>query len=263
MLAFVAAISLLTGLAFARAGMADGESGSGAALKAGGTRAFGGAERGRLRGALVVAEVSLALMLLVGAGLLLKSFVTLRTRPLGFDPKGVIVANVTLPEVDYASTTETSRYFRDALTSVQNQRDLQAVGLVSALPLARTGARITGDIRPEGEPGTRKGLWVHKIAVGGDYFQAMGIRLHQGRLIDARDGRRRPASSSSASRSRIGYGPVKARSGGAWRSGEASCAGSSASWRTSSRTAWVRAPFRRSTSRSNRSRTNAAGWSAK
>jgi predicted permease len=187
-LAFVAAISLLSGLIFGLApAWRTAKADLNTALKAGGTRAAGGTERRRLRGALVVAELSLALVLLVGAALLLKSFVTLRTRPLGFDPKGVVIANVTLPEASYVTAVQTKTYFREALAKVQAQPDLQAAGLVSALPLARTGARIQGDITPEGETKERQGIWVNKIAVGGDYFRAMGIPLARGRLFDGRD----------------------------------------------------------------------------
>jgi predicted permease len=169
-------------------------------------------ERGRIRGALVIAEVSLALMLLVGAGLLLKSFVTLRTRPLGFNPDGVLIANVTLPEVGYATAPRAKAYFREALARLQAQPDLHAVGLVSALPLARTGARIQGDITAEGETRERRGLWVHKIAVGGDYFRTMGIPLVRGRLFDARDGAQAPGvfvvSQSVADRLWPGQSPL-------------------------------------------------------
>ena len=56
-------------------------------------------------------------MLLVGAGLLLKSFITVRTRPLGFNPAGVIAATVTLPETDYATGAETKAFFRQALAA--------------------------------------------------------------------------------------------------------------------------------------------------
>ena len=214
-LTFVAAISLLTGLTFGlapawRTARADLST----ALKAGGSRASGGPDRRRLRGALVVTEVSLALVLLVGAGLLLKSFVTLRTRPLGFNPRGVVVANVTLPEAGYGTAVQAKAYFREALAKVQAQPNLQA-GLVSALPLARTGARVTGDLTPEGEPKTRKGLLVKKLAVGGDYFQAMGITLVAGRLFAAGDTAQAPGvfviSESLAGRLWPGQSPLGRR----------------------------------------------------
>jgi predicted permease len=220
-LAFVAAVSILTGITFGlapawRTATAD----LSAALKAGGTRASGGLGRGRIHGALVIAEVSLALILLVGAGLLLKSFVTLRTRPPGFNPDGVVIANVTLPEVGYATAPRAKAYFREALARLQAQPALQPAGLVSALPLARTGARIQGDITAEGEAGDRRGLWVNKIAVGGDYFRAMGIPLLRGRLLDARDGAQAPGvfviSQSLADRLWPGQSPLGRRIG-IWR----------------------------------------------
>jgi len=215
-LAFVAAISLLTGLAFGLApAWRTAHADLNTALKAGVSRASGGADRRRLRGALVVAEVSLALVLLIGAGLLLKSFVTLRTRPLGFNPGGVLIANVTLPENGYATTSQAQAFFREALAKVQAQPNLQAAGLVSALPLARTGARITGDLTPEGETKTRKGIWVKKLAVGGDYFRAMGIPLVAGRLFGAGDTARAPGvfvvSQSVADRLWPGRSPLGRR----------------------------------------------------
>ena len=213
LLAFVAIVSILTGVTFGLApAWRTAKADLNAALKAGGTRGSGGTDRGRLRGVLVVAEVSFALILLIGAGLLLKSFVTLRTRPLGFNPAGAIVANVTLPEASYVTTAHARTYFREALARLQGQPDLRAAGIVSALPLARTGARIRGDITPEGETSERKNLWVNKISVGGDYFRAMEIALVQGRLLDARDNAQAPGvfviSQSLAARLWPGQSPL-------------------------------------------------------
>jgi predicted permease len=212
-LAFVAIVSILTGLAFGLApAWRTAKADLNTALKAGGTRGSGGADRGRIRGVLVIAEVSLALVLLIGAGLLLKSFVTLRTRPLGFNPNGVIAAHVTLPDASYVTVAQVKTYFKEALARVQGQPDLQAAGLISALPLARTGARITGDVIPEGETKERQGIWVHKIAVGGDYFRTMGIPLVKGRLVDARDNAQTPGvfviSQSLADRLWPGQSPL-------------------------------------------------------
>jgi putative ABC transport system permease protein len=209
----VAAISILTGLIFGLApAWRTAKADLSAALRAGATRASGGADRGRIRGALVIAEVSLALVLLIGAGLLLKSFVTLRTRPLGFNPDGVVIASVTLPEASYASTAQVKTYFREALAQLQAQPAYHSVGLINALPLARTGARIRGDVTAEGETKERQGLWVNKLAVGGDYFRAMGITLVRGRLFDARDDARAPGvfviSQSLADRLWPGQSPL-------------------------------------------------------
>src|SRR5258705_10527 len=73
-------------------------------------------------------------------------------------------------------------------------RDSRAGRRRRGVPRKRIGAGRwnPADIRPEGENGERKGLWVQKIAVGGDYFRAMGITLNRGRLIDAHDDARAP-----------------------------------------------------------------------
>jgi putative ABC transport system permease protein len=191
---FVAALSIGAGLIFGlvpawRASQTDPS----AALKAGGTRRTAGPRGRRIRGALVVAEVSMAIMLLVGAGLLVKSFVTLRTRPLGFSPSNVITANVTLPEIEYPTSAEARAFLADALARLRSRSDIEAAGIVSALPLSRHGTRIQGDAKIDGDLEERKGAFPAKIAVGGEYFRAMGIALRKGRLLTAQDTDRSPS----------------------------------------------------------------------
>jgi putative ABC transport system permease protein len=191
---FAAALSMGAGLMFGlvpalRASQAD----LAAALKTGGTRRSAGARGRRIRGALVVAEVSMAIVLLVAAGLLVKSFVTLRTRPLGFNPSEVITANVSLPEIDYSTGPQAKAFLADALGRLQGRAEIDAAGVVSALPLSRHGVRIRGDAKIDGETQERKGAFPAKIAVGGEYFRAMGIQLVQGRLLTAQDTERAPA----------------------------------------------------------------------
>jgi len=158
-----------------------------AALKDGAGRGAGGAHGRRVRGALVIAEVSLAMVLLVGAALLVKSLVLLRSRPLGFVPAGVVTATVTLPESDYPGAPQVKTFFADALARVQDRQGIDAAGMISALPLSRHGARVRGDAKIDGETVEREGALPAKLAVGGAYFQAMGIALLHGRLLDARD----------------------------------------------------------------------------
>jgi len=159
-LVFVAVLSLLTGLTFGlapawRTAAVNLHTG----LKSAGARGSGDSESGRLRGLLVVTEVALALVLLMGAGLLLKSFVTLRTRPLGFTPDRVVIANVTLPEASYSTAARLDTYFREALAGVQSDPDLEAAGLVSALPLARTGGASAATSRPKARPPSERASW--------------------------------------------------------------------------------------------------------
>ena len=190
-IAFVAALSLGAGVLFGLApAWRTSKAELNTALRAGGTRGAGGARGGRIRGALVVAEVSMAIVLLVAAGLLLKSFVTLRTRPLGFVPAGVMTANITLPEIDYPTMAHARGFLDQALAGLQARHDVEAAGVITALPLSQHGVRIRGDAKIDGEQEERRGAFPAKIAVGGDYFRAMRIPLVRGRLLTARDNER-------------------------------------------------------------------------
>jgi putative ABC transport system permease protein len=164
---FIAALSIGAGLLFGLApAWRSANADLSAALKDGAARGAGGAYGRRIRGGLVVAEISLALVLLVGAGLLLRSFVVLRTRPLGFDPAGIVTANVTLPEVDYPEAPQAKAFFHEALDRLRQRTDIGPVGLVSALPLARHGTRLRGDLKVDGESTERSGAFPAKIMTG-------------------------------------------------------------------------------------------------
>ena len=191
---FVAALSIGAGLLFGLAPAIRTSHGDlSPALRAGVTRRAAGARGRRIRGALVVAEVSMAIVLLVGAGLLVKSFVALRTRPLGFTPAGVVTANVTLPEIDYPGSAPARSFFDESLARLKNRPDIESAAIVTALPLSRHGTRIYGDARIDGEQKERKGMFPAKIAVGGDYFRTMRIPLVTGRLLSSLDTERAPA----------------------------------------------------------------------
>jgi putative ABC transport system permease protein len=214
--AFVACLSIATGVLFGLVpALRSAKPDLHAALKAGTARGAGGPQGRRVRGALVVAELSLALMLLMGAGLLLKSFVLLRARPLGFDPRGVMTASVTLPEAGYAAAAQSRAYLRDALDRLGARTDVEAAGVTTALPLSRHGTRIRGDATVDGESEARRGAFPAKIAIGGEYFAAMRIPILRGRALTARDDERAPAvavvSESFANRVWPGQNPLGRR----------------------------------------------------
>jgi predicted permease len=187
-LGFTLLLSVLTGVIF---GLAPALQASrpdlNVTLKDGGTRATGGASRNRLRRLLVVAEVSMALVLLIGAGLLLKSFTRLRETKLGFNPDHVLTASVTLPPADYPTAAQMKAYYQQALTRIAARPEAQAAGVVSWLPLGNTGVDIRGDMRVEGESEFRPGVTASKLAVSGGYFRALGVPLLKGRAFDERD----------------------------------------------------------------------------
>ncbi|HEX2454127.1 MAG TPA: ABC transporter permease [Vicinamibacterales bacterium] len=188
MLGFTLLLSILTGLLFGLAPIArTGRAPLTLSLQDAGGRAAGSVDRQRLRRTLVVAEVSLAVVLLVSAGLLLKSFVLLPQTAIGFNPRGLLTASITLPDATYPTGAEARAYYTQAVERIAALPDVQASGIVNALPLNRYGARISGSFTIDGETEERRGAWARKLAVGGDYFRAAGIPLIKGRLFDQHD----------------------------------------------------------------------------
>ena len=142
------------------------------------------AER-RVRGGLVIAETALVMVLLVGAGLLLKSFWRLQRVDPGFRRDGVLTMSVSLPDRVYA-TVEQKRTFYDRL--LEGLRTVPGAGDVSAVNLLPFGSLSwQGDFSVEGTAGTTD-LIVGKPAVTERYFQGLGIPLRRGRFFGTRDG---------------------------------------------------------------------------
>jgi len=190
-LAFTFAVSVMTGLLFGlapalRAAKVDLNT----SLKAGGRNAQGeggfGNSRRRLRSLLVVAEVAISLVLLVGAGLLVRSFVRLQAVSPGFDPEGVISLRVGPTARQLPNRDAAIAYYRplgDALAAVPG---VTSRGAVSSLPF--TSSVGWGSINVEGwtpQPGQE--LQVDQRAATSDYFRTMNIRLVQGRFFTDSD----------------------------------------------------------------------------
>lgn len=187
-LGFTLLLSAVTGITFGLApALQSSKLDLNASLKEGGAQMIGGMERHRLRGLLVVAEISMALMLLIGAGLLLKSFTRLRETRLGFNPDHVLSASLTLPDADYPTTAQVKAYYQQALTRLAEHPEVQAASIINALPLGKNGARIQGDLTVEGDAENRAGAFARKLAISPDYFRALGIPLLKGREFNDRD----------------------------------------------------------------------------
>jgi putative ABC transport system permease protein len=190
-LLFTLALSLGTSLVFGLLpALQASRAGLGAALGAG-ARTAGGAFRGRARRALIVAEVGLALVLLVGAGLMLESLRRLQGVDPGFRAEHVLAADLRLPSWKYRGET-VAAFFDLALTRLRGLPGVEEVAAVSALPLTgvegSTGVLLEG--APEMNPAERPS--VHHRAATPDYFAAMGIPLLRGRAFTARDDARAP-----------------------------------------------------------------------
>ena len=181
-LGFTFAVSLLTGVVFgllpalkaARFDLNDGIKQSG--------RRMGGAPHGRhLRGAFVVAQVALALVLLVGAGLMIRSFSRLQSVDHGFDPENLLTMRVLLSEPKYRGDRERIAFFREATERIGKLPGVRSAATVSALPFADLGA--TTKFTVEGRPAPAAGEEpVTDVRVADEnYFVTMGIPIISGR----------------------------------------------------------------------------------
>jgi putative ABC transport system permease protein len=141
----------------------------------------------RIRGALVISEIALALILLTGAGLLIQSFRKLHDLDPGFDPRNVIAINVAVAGSDHAAPDQRAAFFRESVESLRGMPGIASASAVNHVPLAgdlfRLGILIEG--RPVPRPDDDSSA-VYRVALPG-YFRTIGMRLRQGRDFDARD----------------------------------------------------------------------------
>ncbi|HYY99651.1 MAG TPA: FtsX-like permease family protein, partial [Pyrinomonadaceae bacterium] len=183
---FTVGITLLTSVVF---GLAPAVQASKAdvtdALKEGGRGRAGGASGGRLRAALVASELALALVLLIGAGLLVKGFWLLRSVEPGFEPRRLLTMRVELPEARYKEIPPQTEFRRRVLEELDSLPGTEAA-MVSELPLG--GSSLTHNFAIEGRPlavGDEPELYSR--SVGGDYFRVMHIPLRAGRDLTPQD----------------------------------------------------------------------------
>ncbi|HEX8775370.1 MAG TPA: ABC transporter permease [Pyrinomonadaceae bacterium] len=184
-LGFTILITLLTGIVFGLVpALQSSRPNLNETLKEGGRGTTGGHHR--VRGALVVTEVALAMMLLIGAGLLIRSFYRLQQVDPGFNPKNALAVTVSLPAKKYAEEEQQAAFFTQLIEKVSGLPGVVAVGATQSLPIQGDyvlGFNIQG--RPPDAPGEEPST--NYYAVSPDYFKAMGIPLLRGRLFTERD----------------------------------------------------------------------------
>ncbi len=185
-LIFTLAISLLTSVVFGLAPALDASrldlTGS---LKEGGRGSTAGA--GGLRGALVAAEIALSLVLLIGAGLLLRSFWRLQAVPSGFRADNVLTMRLLQTSTRFSQRVQLARFYEQVLERTARLPGVVAAGLINAVPLSgsNTNFDFTIDGRPPLPPG--QNLTADFRVSSPDYFRVLGIPLIQGRLFTAYD----------------------------------------------------------------------------
>ena len=187
-LTFALGVSALTGILFGivpalQASKLDVTS----ALKEGG-RSGEGHRRTSARSLLLIGEVALSLMLLVGAGLLIKSFLRLQEVRPGFNAHNVLIANLALQGPKYKDDQQFVEFFRQLKERLEAAPGVQAAGGSVNLPLNASGYAIGRGFIPEGRPLTvdeaRDAMF---STITGDYFRALQIPLLSGRTFEPRD----------------------------------------------------------------------------
>ena len=155
-------------------------------LRDGGHHASVGARGQRLRGALVVVEVALAVVLLVGAGLMIRTLTALGDIDLGFNPDRVLTMRVTIPAAGYRTHESVVNFFAERRQRVGALPGVEAAGIVRALPLATTVGDFDIDVDGYEESPGREAKGDNQVVSDGA-FEAMGMRLVRGRWFTAAD----------------------------------------------------------------------------
>jgi putative ABC transport system permease protein len=186
-LAFTLGVSLLTGLLFGLLpAWTASRGGVGDALKDGGRSTTAGGARQRLRSMFVVVELAVALVLLVGAGLLIKTFWNLRSVESGFNPENLLTMRVVLPETRYKDIATQTRFRNQVLAGVNSLPGVQAA-MISELPLS--GDSLDHNFLIENRPPIAQGdePSLETRSIMGDYFKVMQVPLHAGRDFQSQD----------------------------------------------------------------------------
>ena len=178
-LCFTFVVAVATGLVFGvLPALQATRTDSAETLKEGARGSSGGPGRQRLRGLLIVGEVSLALVLLVGAGLMLKSFLQVLEADPGFEPEGAMTLSLSLPQAKYEKPEQRAAFFEQVLDRLGSVPGIQAFG--STAPLLgswQTAFSVEG--RPEPAPGQHPSTDITRASPG--LIRAMGMRLVRGR----------------------------------------------------------------------------------
>ena len=187
-LLFTLAIAIGTGLLFGLApGLASGKPDLTESLKEGGRGSTAGRHHNRLRSALVIAEVALALVLLTGAGLLLKSFVRLQNVSPGFNPSNVLTAELSLPALRYPDKASQTNFFAELDRRIASLPGVTHAGLTIILPMSGVNSdssfMIDDRIVDDAHPGPDEEIRL----VSPDYFRTLEMPLVKGRFFTAAD----------------------------------------------------------------------------
>ncbi len=186
-LGFTLGISCLTGLIFGLApALQLSQPDLQNTLKEGGRGSSSGTGQ-RLRGALVVAEVALSLVLLIGAGLLIRSFIRLQNVDPGFNTDRLLTMGVVMSQDKARDLATVSNFYQQVIERVQALPGVEAASVATVAPIVTAGRRsaIVLEDKPDPPPGSPQ--VVNNRVVSPEYFRTLGISLRTGRLLSAQD----------------------------------------------------------------------------
>ena len=192
-LGFTFLVAVLTGLLFGLVpALQLSRTDLNCSLKTVGKGALAGSQGGRLRGALVIAEIALALILLIGSGLLMKSFILLQRVDPGFNPDHLVTLRLILNRTAYPNIPQVTDFYSQLLDRVKTLPGVQSAGAISTLPLS--GNDTDTDFLIEGQPppppNQEPVAWFNSVSP--DYFRAMELKLVKGRAFTALDNEKSP-----------------------------------------------------------------------
>jgi putative ABC transport system permease protein len=185
---FTGGVTLLTALVFGVVpALHAARANPGEALAETGRDVAGGLSGRYLRRVLVIAEVALAVILLAGAGLLIRSFNHLRQVDLGFKPDNLLTMRMVLPLPKYQKPETRRAFYDELLRRINEIPGVESAGLNTRLPLSTSGMKFSFSVEGRTMPSDSNLPFAVYRVVNPDYFRAMGIPLQRGRVFDTRD----------------------------------------------------------------------------
>ena len=186
---FTLGLTVLTGIIFGLApALQASRTDLSGGLKEGGRTGSGGSHHKRLRSLMMVSEIALSFMLLVGAGLLIKSFMRLRDVSPGFTPENVLTMRISMPSAKYPKGEPRVQVLRQTLEKLKTLPGVQSTGAVLSLPLGGDTFNVGRSYIREGRPATpEESANAGYLVATPDYFRALQIPLVAGRAFSDQD----------------------------------------------------------------------------
>ncbi len=189
-LGFTLAITLLTGILSGLApAIQTSKPDMNETLKEGGRSSVAGAHRHRLRSLLVISEIALALVLMVGTGLMIKGFGRLlENQRQGFDPRNVLTMNLALPEAKYKEPAQRVAFYNQLFERLKAVPEIESVGSATSLPSSGNWSNTSFSIEGRPAPTPSEEPAADFQSINDDYFRALRIPMMKGREFSAQDG---------------------------------------------------------------------------